>query len=249
MRVDVRNAEGDQVTLELEPDNTVEEVIETACNHWNMRPSAYVLRKGKNILSGAKTRVDGLGLRDGDVLELIPDPTGGANLPEDLLRERLKNEFRLCQRKLKHEVLANDSEFRTFPSLITVNLNGVAGPIWRNGEVQYSYNHSFNVIINRGYPYQAPVVKWQTSIFHPNIAPPDEVGTWAGHVCTNLNKEAWTFNSKLVEFIQGIETLLITPNPKSPLPCSTCTRAAEYLNKNPLKKQITITKHKPAIVG
>ncbi len=77
VKVKVKNAEsGSTVDMELEGDNTVNEIIESAAGYWGMDAGAYVLRKGKSLLRGGATVAE-LEIVDGDVVELIPDPEGG----------------------------------------------------------------------------------------------------------------------------------------------------------------------------
>ena len=77
VRIKVKNAEtGATVEMELESENTVDEVIESAASFWSKDMGAYVLRKGKKVLRGGSTLADA-GIRGEDVLELIPDPEGG----------------------------------------------------------------------------------------------------------------------------------------------------------------------------
>ena len=77
VRIKVKNAEtGASVEMELEPENTIDEVIESAATFWSKDMGAYVLRKGKKVLRGGSSLKDG-GIRADDVLELIPDPEGG----------------------------------------------------------------------------------------------------------------------------------------------------------------------------
>ncbi|UCD92664.1 MAG: hypothetical protein JSV43_01720 [Methanobacteriota archaeon] len=76
-RIRVKNAEtGASVDMDLEQDNTVEEIIESAASYWEKPPGAYVIRKGKQVLRGQATISDSGKIQD-DVLELIPDPEGG----------------------------------------------------------------------------------------------------------------------------------------------------------------------------
>lgn len=76
-RVKIKNAEtGASVDMDLEMDNTIEEIIESAASYWELQAGAYVLRKGKTVLRGQATIIDA-SVRGGDVLELIPDPEGG----------------------------------------------------------------------------------------------------------------------------------------------------------------------------
>lgn len=76
-RIKVKNAEtGATVEMELEQENTVDEIIESAASFWSKDMGAYVLRKGKKVLRGGTSLKDS-GVREEDVLELIPDPEGG----------------------------------------------------------------------------------------------------------------------------------------------------------------------------
>ncbi len=77
VRIKVKNAEtGASVEMELEMDNTIDEVIESAATFWSKDMGAYVLRKGKKVLRGGNSLQE-IGIRADDVLELIPDPEGG----------------------------------------------------------------------------------------------------------------------------------------------------------------------------
>ncbi len=77
VRIKVKNAEtGATVEMELEEDNTIDEIIESAATFWSKDMGAYVLRKGKKVLRGGNSLKDA-GVRPDDVLELIPDPEGG----------------------------------------------------------------------------------------------------------------------------------------------------------------------------
>ncbi len=77
VRVRVRNAEtGSSVDMELEEENTVQEIIEGAAGYWEKDAGAYVIRKGKKLLRGQQSVLES-GLANSDELELIPDPEGG----------------------------------------------------------------------------------------------------------------------------------------------------------------------------
>jgi len=77
IRITIRDADtGSKVEMDLEDDNTVEETIESAASYWEKEAGAYVLRYGKKVLRG-QTTIGMSGIRDGDLLELIPDPEGG----------------------------------------------------------------------------------------------------------------------------------------------------------------------------
>ncbi len=78
VKIKLKSSEsGSIVDMEIEGDNTINEIIDSAAGHWGMGAGAYVLRKGKSLLRGAATVAE-LGIMQGDVLELIPDPEGGA---------------------------------------------------------------------------------------------------------------------------------------------------------------------------
>lgn len=80
LRVKVRNAEtGATVDMELEGENTVEEIIEGAAGYWEKDAGAYVLRRGKKLLRGQQTVLE-VGISGSDELELIPDPEGGCDV-------------------------------------------------------------------------------------------------------------------------------------------------------------------------
>lgn len=78
MNVRIRNSEtGGTVDMELEGEHTVQEIIEGASSYWNKDEGAYVLRKGKKLLRGQQSVAE-VSIAEGDELELIPDPEGGA---------------------------------------------------------------------------------------------------------------------------------------------------------------------------
>lgn len=62
--------------MEMEPDETVNDIITSAGEYWNLDIGAYVLKKGKRLLAG-RTSVSDAGIINDDVLEMIPDPEGG----------------------------------------------------------------------------------------------------------------------------------------------------------------------------
>jgi len=81
IRVKVRNAEsGAAVDMELEPENTMEDIIAGATGYWEKDAGAYVLRRGRKLVRGQETVAE-LGISNSEELELIPDPEGGAPAP------------------------------------------------------------------------------------------------------------------------------------------------------------------------
>ncbi len=146
-------------------------------------------------------------------------------LPQDILRRRIESEIGMCQRKLPHTIRIIDPEMKEFPVEVRVTLIRTPGPVWKDDKVGHLYSHRFKMFITEEYPYEKPLVHWATDIFHPNIMEPK----LEGHVCTKLLDD-WNFNSTLLNFIQGIESLLLHPNPASPWASESCQKAAEYFS-------------------
>ncbi|MCE5297091.1 MAG: ubiquitin-conjugating enzyme E2 [Euryarchaeota archaeon] len=151
-------------------------------------------------------------------------------LPEEILKSRLKNEISACRLATKATIEISDEGLDSFPLDLDITFNHLPGPVYEGGRVTYRYTHSFRMIIGREYPFEKPLVIWKTPIFHPNIMQPDD----GGHVCTRLLSE-WNFNSSLLSFLKGIESLLLSPNGSSPFGTDSCTMAAEHFNKEGLK--------------
>jgi ubiquitin-conjugating enzyme E2 C len=165
-------------------------------------------------------------------------------LPIDLLRRRVKNELYECERQLRHYVSYSDKKIDNFPLEVLVTLVNTPAPVWKNNSVSTRYTHKLRIIITDEYPYQTPIVRWRTAIFHPNIMMPSD----GGYVCTRL-LDNWSFGSNLLSFIKGLETLLGSPNPDNPYESDSCTRAAEYFNKNKYTPpDITPQRKRPVII-
>jgi hypothetical protein len=77
VRVIIKNSEiGANVAMDLEPTNSVQEIIDSIATYWEKDAGAYVIRKGKRLLKGEQMIGD-LGFAENDEIELIPDPEGG----------------------------------------------------------------------------------------------------------------------------------------------------------------------------
>jgi len=77
IHVTVKNATlGAAIKMDLAPNETVYDIIESAAEFWKKDPKAYVLRKGKSLLAARDTVMEANIMND-DVLELLPDPEGG----------------------------------------------------------------------------------------------------------------------------------------------------------------------------
>lgn len=77
VRITVRDPDsGNEIMVDVEDETVVEEVVESVAKYWDKPTGAYVVRRGKEILTGSAEFKD-LNPTAEDVLELIPDPEGG----------------------------------------------------------------------------------------------------------------------------------------------------------------------------
>ena len=166
-------------------------------------------------------------------------------LPMGLLRSRLLNELAMCRTNLDYSINCSDEDFSELPVTLEIAMTGVPGPILRNGAVEDRTEHSMSITITPEYPYEKPIVRWQTPIFHPNIMLPMD----GGYVCTKL-LDAWNFSSNLLGFIKGVESLLANPNPMNPYRSDSCMLASEMFISSPYKPAEAESRRRgPRIVG
>lgn len=77
VKVNIRDiVTGNEVEMLLEADSKIEDAIENIATYWQKGVGAYALKHKTKILSG-KTTVRSAGIKNKDILELIPDPEGG----------------------------------------------------------------------------------------------------------------------------------------------------------------------------
>ena len=163
-------------------------------------------------------------------------------LPSDILLARLRNELRACSAYVPNQPDLGGS-FK-FPVEVDIELSKVPGPVVESGKVARRYNHRFRMVIGRDYPFEKPTVIWLTPIFHPNIMMPED----GGHLCTKLLEE-WSFNSTIISFIKGVESLVMSPNPTSPFGTDSCTAAAEYFNNGEKRLPPMLSAPAPRVVA
>merc|ERR1719224_2668 len=87
--------------------------------------------------------------------------------------------------------------------------------LWRGA----SYTFTFSVAPL--YPHEAPKVKCETKIYHPNI-------DLQGNVCLNILREDWKPVLSISSVVYGLLYLFLEPNPGDPLN----HEAAEVLRNN-----------------
>jgi hypothetical protein len=131
------------------------------------------------------------------------------------------------------------------PVTVDVAMSDVPGPVLRMGKVEDCVEHAMQIVITQEYPYEKPIVRWLTPIFHPNIMLPRD----GGYVCTKL-LDSWNFSSNLLGFIKGIESLLANPNPMNPYRTDSCMLASERFIAEPYRPGRDPTERRlPRIVG
>ncbi|XP_078485526.1 NEDD8-conjugating enzyme Ubc12-like [Ciona intestinalis] len=80
---------------------------------------------------------------------------------------------------------------------------------------------TFSFTVGLSYPHEAPKVKCETRVYHPNI-------DLEGNVCLNILREDWKPVLTINSVIYGIQYLFLEPNPEDPLN----KEAAEVLSTN-----------------
>ncbi len=148
-------------------------------------------------------------------------------LPEAILRKRVQNEIAQVVRKTEHAVVVKDRSFSSWPAVLDIVLKNSPGPVKRGDRVTTKYTHKVRITITKEYPYQKPIVEWQSEIFHPNIMDPFD----GGYVCTKL-LDRWTAQDNLYKFIIGLESLLANPNANDPYGTCSCKDAALYFREH-----------------
>jgi hypothetical protein len=77
VRITVRDPDsGHKLSVDVDDEMVVEEVVESAAKYWDKPAGAYVVRRGTKILPGS-AKFGELNPTAEDVLELIADPEGG----------------------------------------------------------------------------------------------------------------------------------------------------------------------------
>merc|ERR1712137_806564 len=85
-------------------------------------------------------------------------------------------------------------------------IKGVEGTAYKN------LTFKMSLAFPSDYPYSAPTVRFETSIFHPNV---DQ----HGNICLDILKERWSAVYNVSSILLSIQSLLGEPNNDSPLNC------------------------------
>ncbi|XP_026466650.1 ubiquitin-conjugating enzyme E2 C [Ctenocephalides felis] len=113
------------------------------------------------------------------------------------------------QKELMVLMMSSDKGISAFPD--GENLFKWIGTIKGPADTVYS-DHTYKLSLEfpNSYPYSAPVVKFVTPCFHPNV----DLG---GTICLDILKEKWSALYDVRTILISIQSLLGEPNNDSPL--------------------------------
>lgn len=77
-------------------------------------------------------------------------------------------------------------------------------------QVYETLSYQLTMKFPQNYPYEAPLVKFETSCFHPNV-------DTAGNICLDILKDKWSAAYSVRTLLISIQSLLGEPNNDSPL--------------------------------
>mmetsp|Transcript_8361 Transcript_8361/g.25826 ORF Transcript_8361/g.25826 Transcript_8361/m.25826 type:complete len:164 (+) Transcript_8361:280-771(+) len=101
-------------------------------------------------------------------------------------------------------------------------INGPEGTPYEGGSFEIS------ISIPRGYPFEPPVMKFLTRIWHPNIS------SQTGAICLDILKDQWSPALTIKTALLSLQALLCSPEPDDPQDAQV---AAMYLQDHAKFKQ------------
>ena len=211
---------GESIVVETDPETKIITTINSAKSYWSL-DGEYVMKRdgGRLDRRDSWSKID---IEDGDKLTLkkISDIK---KMPKTLWKNRIENEIG----GLKKSDPDIDAAWDEDEVKIRVQLK-TSGPIKVGDDIGLSFKHEFEVRLGREYPYTAPKIKWNSDIFHPNIAPPEEGGRLRmGYI------DRWDFSKNIVDLVHDIEKILMEPEIDNKIGESTCVEASKkYLDGN-----------------
>lgn len=120
------------------------------------------------------------------------------------------------------ELKKNKDDLELYEIIPSDNLHKLSAYIIGSQNTPYcGYKFLLNIEIPNEYPFKAPVFKFSTKIYHPNIS---EEGT----ICLDILKNQWTPALNIRSTVISIISLLSDANPNDPLR----SEAANLYSKN-----------------
>mmetsp|Transcript_116817 Transcript_116817/g.183705 ORF Transcript_116817/g.183705 Transcript_116817/m.183705 type:complete len:186 (-) Transcript_116817:48-605(-) len=144
-------------------------------------------------------------------------PEGGEGAENTTVKKRQPGEIRM-QKELDEMELPPQVRIEFPDKNNLMNFHIHISPdegLWKGA----TYTFVFNVAPL--YPHEAPKVKCETKIYHPNI-------DLQGNVCLNILREDWKPVLSISSVVYGLLYLFLEPNPNDPLN----NEAAEVLRNN-----------------
>ncbi len=126
------------------------------------------------------------GVRDNDTLRVLPESIAGAVNPHERLRALVVDQREvqaLVASDPQHLTVKTNADHAPTRYLLTIRYPGVKPGDREDAEL--TDEHQVEIALPAAYPLSAPVVRWLTPIFHPNIS---HVG---GHVCLGVLAERY----------------------------------------------------------
>ncbi|KAH6646544.1 ubiquitin-conjugating enzyme [Truncatella angustata] len=119
--------------------------------------------------------------------------------------KRIVKELDECQKAPPPDtsIAYNESDIHKW----TVTLAGPEGSVYQGGSFVLTLK------LPTDYPFKAPVVTFDTRIYHPNVTNDSQ-----GNICLSILKsENWKPASRIKGVLEAIRNLLVEPNPDDPL--------------------------------
>jgi len=135
------------------------------------------------------------------------------------------------QKELMSLMMSGDKGISAFPDGDNLFrwIGTITGPI---GTVYEGLTYKLILEFPSGYPYKAPMVKFDTPCYHPNV---DHLG----NICLDILKDKWSALYDVRTILLSIQSLLGEPNNDSPLN----VHAAELWTNQELYKKVLLEKY------
>ncbi len=213
----LKEGTGDRVSVSVSPQDKVSKTLSDVSSYWELH-EPHVFELDGEMISTHMTWSN-VSFDHGEVLILRPsdDPN---RLPEEIWEQRILNEVKSLKND-GYSVSCDSSENRFD---VEVTLKNIPGPVLIGDMIANSFKHKLSLSLARAYPYVAPRVKWQSQIYHPNIAPPERGGDIH---CEYLS--SWSFSHGISKLINELVYLLENPEFDNTLDHRECIDASRRI--------------------